>query len=256
MTSRVRLLSAVALLAVASGRLAAQNIPVDVLVPGNSGPSASDLNAWQAMVMTPYGSLPPMITRGMAGGAPGPRENSAFELRYGQFTIAGDNRPVRTGGIGARFGALGLVVGYQGCSGCDGGLLLGADYEGVLVRQMLTGNGAHSLFTLGLRPAVGFGRSFGSGPDVSAISATLDVPVSVAVPVGQTARVVPFVAPGFGVGALRGGGGASDSGTRGSIAFGAALVDLAPGLGLNLGWRKVFIDGGPTTIGVGLTFDR
>lgn len=256
MTSRIRLLSTVALLVVASGRLPAQNIPVDVLVPpGNSGPSAHDITAWMAMAMTPYGSLPPMITRGMAGGPPGPRENTAVELRYGQFTFAGDNRPVRTGGIGARFGALGLVFGYQGCSGCDGGMMFGADYDGVIVRQMLTGNGAHTLFTLGLRPAVGFGRSFGSGPDVSAITATLDVPVSVAVPVGQTARLVPFVAPGFGVGALRGGGD-SDSGTRGSIAFGAALVDLAPGLGLNLGWRKVFIDGGPTTIGVGLTFDR
>jgi len=36
----------------------------------------------------------------------------------------------------------------------------------------------------------------------------------------------------------------------------AALLDLAPRLGLDLGWRKVFFDGGPMTIGVGLTFDR
>lgn len=255
MTSRLRLLSAAVLLALAGGRLRAQNIPVDVYVPGSSGPSANDLTAWLAMAMTPYGSLPPMVTRGMAGGPAGPRENSAFELRYGQFTLSGDTRPVRTGGVGARFGALGVVVGYQGCSGCDGGLLFGADYEGILVRRMLTGNGAHTLFTLGLRPAVGFARSLGSGTDVSAITATLDAPVAVAVPVGQTARVVPYIAPGFGVGALRGGG-SSESGTRRSIAFGAALVDLAPGLGLNVGWRKVFIDGGPMTIGVGLTFDR
>jgi hypothetical protein len=133
--------------------------------------------------------------------------------------------------------------------------MLGADYEGVVVQQLLTGNGARSLFTLGLRPSIGFGRSLGSGPDVSSISAAVDVPFSVAVPVGTTARMVPFIAPGFGVGALRGGG-ESESGTRGSIAFGAALVDLSPGLGINLSWRKVFLDQAPTTIGVALTFDR
>jgi hypothetical protein len=67
--------------------------------------------------------------------------------------------------------------------------------------------------------------------------------------------MVPFVAPGFGVGALRGGGD-SDSGTRPSIAFGAGLVDLAPGLGLNLSWRRVFLESAPATIGIGLTVDR
>ena len=52
------------------------------------------------------------------------------------------------------------------------------------------------------------------------------------------------------------GGGDSESGTRASIAFGAALVDLAPGIGLNLSWRKILLEDAPTTIGVGLTFDR
>jgi len=214
-----------------------------------------DFAAWLAMMGTPYGTLPPVVTRRMAGRSAGAASTSAFELRYGHFAFDGQSDAVHIGGVGGRFGALGLVVGYEGCSGCDASLIAGADYEGVVVQQLLTGNGARTLFTLGLRPSVGFGRSMGKGPDVSAISAAVDVPISFAVPVGATARMVPFISPGFGVGALRGNND-SESGTRASIAFGAALVDLAPGLGLDLSWRKVFLEQAPTTIGVALSFDR
>lgn len=238
---KVRLITLIAvILAAIPGRpVAAQNV--------------HDVTAWVAMMTVPYGSLPPVVTRRMAGRSAGIASTSAFELRYGQFSL--DRSEVHTGGVGARFGALGLILGYQGCSGCDGSLMAGADYEGTVVQQTLTGNGARTLFTLSLRPAVGFARTIGSGPDVSAITATLDMPISVAVPVGTSARMVPFISPGFGVGALRGNND-SDSGTRGSIAFGGALMDLAPGLGVDLSWRKVFLGQAPTTIGVALSFDR
>lgn len=217
--------------------------------------SIHDFAAWLAMMSTPYGSLPPVVTRAMAGQSSGIRRESSFELRYGHFAFEPENDAVDIGGVGARFGAVGLVAGYEGCSGCDGSLMIGADYEGIVVRQLLTGNGARTLFTLGVRPSVGFGRSLGDGPDVSSISAAVDMPVSFSVPVGTTARMVPFISPGYGVGALRGRG-ESESGSRGSLAFGAALVDLAPGLGINLSWRRVFLEQAPTTIGVALTFDR
>jgi hypothetical protein len=247
--------AALVLAALGGQRLAAQ-VPVDVVVPGNSGgPSIHDLAAWSAMMATPYGSLPPVVTRTMAGRSAAAPAHSAFELRYGRFAFDGSNEAVHTGGVGMRFGAVGAVIGYQGCSGCDGSIMGGVDYEGVVVQQMLTGNGARSLFIIGLRPAVGFARSRRRSNDASAISANIDLPVSVSVPVGATARMVPFVSPGFGVGAVRGGG-TSESGTRGAIAFGAALVDLAPGLGLDIGWRKVFLEHAPMTIGVSLSFDR
>ena len=47
-----------------------------------------------------------------------------------------------------------------------------------------------------------------------------------------------------------------ENGTRGAMAFGVGLVDLAPGLGINLGWRKIFLGDAPMTIGVGLSFER
>ena len=211
--------------------------------------------AWLAMMSTPYGSLPPVVTRRMAGQSSGAVNGSTVELRYGQFTFGRSSDAVHSGGVGGRFGALGVVVGYQGCSGCDGNLMASADYEGILVRKLLASGSGHALFTLGLRPSVGFGRSLGDGPDISAISAAVDAPIAVAVPVGTTARLVPFISPGFGVGALRGNND-SESAIRESLAFGAALVDLAPGLGLSLSWRRVFLNQGPTTIGVALSFDR
>jgi hypothetical protein len=215
--------------------------------------SIHDFVAWAAMMSTPYGSLPPMVTRTMAGGVA--QHPSSFELRYGHWAFDGQDPALHIGGIGARFGAVGLVVGYEGCSGCDGAIIGGVDYEAVIVKQALTGNGANSLFTLGLRPAVGLGHTVGSGDGGTAISATLDVPIAVSVPVGKTAKMVPYVSPGFGVGAVRASG-ESEHGTRGSIAFGVGLVDLSPGIGLNLGWRKIFLRDAPTTIGVGLTFER
>ena len=243
MRLRVNLALALGLLAAATRPLAAQSI--------------HDYAAWLAMMSTPYGTLPPLVTRTMAGPAAGVTGRSSFDLRYGHFSFGTGSDALHIGGVGARFGALGVVVGYEGCSGCDGALLLGADYEAVLVRRTLTGDGTHSLFTLGLRPAVGFGHSLadGSASAANAISATLDVPIAVSVPVGRSARMVPFVSPGFGVGALRAGD-ETESGTRASLAFGAALVDLSPGLGLNVSWRKIFLEDAPMTIGIGLSFDR
>ena len=230
---------ALALLATLARPAAAQNI--------------HDFVAWAAMMSTPYGTLPPTVTRAMAGGV-AKRPNS-FEVRYGHWAFGGQSDAVHIGGVGARFGAVGVVVGYEGCSGCDGGIIGGVDYEAVVVKHALTGNGASSLFTVGLRPALGLGHTLGGGGSATTISATMDLPIAVSVPVGRTAKMVPYVSPGFGLGAVRSGND-SEHGTRGAVAFGVGLVDLSPGIGLNLGWRKIFLQDAPMTIGVGLTFER
>lgn len=239
MKSRARVLIALGLLAVAGQPAGAQSL--------------KDFVAWAAMMSTPYGSLPPVVTPAMTGRAARAGSGNVFELRYGRYAFDGSSDAVQTGGVGARFGRVGVIVGYEGCSGCDGNIIGGVDYDATIFSELLSANGGSSFFSVGLRPAFGFGRTTGSGPNATLFSGTVDVPIAVAVPVGQTARVVPFVSPGFGLGSARGGG-ESETGTRGSIAFGAAVVDLAPGLGVNLSWRKIFLDQAPTTIGVALTF--
>jgi hypothetical protein len=243
MRLRLNLALALCLLAATSQPLAAQSL--------------HDYVAWLAMMSTPYGALPPLVTRAMAGPAAGVTGGRSFDLQYGHFSFGEGSDAVNTGGVGARFGRLGVLVGYEGCSGCDGALLVDADYEAVLVRQTLTGDGTNSLFTIGLRPEVGLGRSLtdGSASASTTISATLDLPIAVSVPVGKTAKMVPFMSPGFGVGAVRAGDD-SDSGTRASLGFGAGLVDLSPGMSLTVSWRKIFLKDAPMTIGIGLSFDR
>lgn len=238
MRSRYSLLTALALVAAVSRPVAAQD-------------DIKDFIAWAAMMSTPYGGLPPVVTPAMSGSTLA-RAGNVLELRYGHWSFGGEDDAINIGGIGGRFGRLGLLVGYEGCSGCDGALIGSIDYDATVVSQMLTGNGASSLFTVGMRPMLGIGRTLGDGDGATSLSGTVDVPFAVSVPVGKTARMVPFISPGAGFGSVRSGD-ESETGTRASIAFGAGLVDLAPGLALNLSWRKIFLDGAPTTIGLGLT---
>jgi hypothetical protein len=236
--ARHRLLAAFALIAATGGPAAAQDF--------------KDFVAWAAMVSTPYGSLPPIVTPAMSGSTrPGP----VIELRYGRWSRFADPS-INSAGLGARFGRLGVVLGYEGCSGCDGNLIGGVDYDATILSQVLTANGASSLFTVGMRPALGFGRSVGNGAGVAALSGTVDIPIAVSVLVGKKVRMVPFVSPGGGFGSARAGATDRETGTRASLAFGAGLVDLSPGVTLNLSWRKIFLEGAPTTIGLGLSFGK
>ena len=239
MRSRTTIACALALAAATARPAAAQDL--------------HDFVAWAAMMSTPYGSLAPNVTRAMAGGTATSR--NSFELRYGHWAFDGESDAIHIGGIGARIGAVGFTLGYEGCSGCDGNLIGGIDYEAMLARHELNAENGHSLFTVGLRPALGLGHSLGGGGSATELAATLDLPIAVSVPVGKTARMVPYVSPGFGVGAVRAGD-ETESGNRGALAFGVGLVDLAPGLGINLGWRKIFLADAPMTIGLGLSFER
>jgi hypothetical protein len=93
-----------------------------------------------------------------------------------------------------------------------------------------------------------------SSVGVTIVSAAVDVPFALAFAVGegQRAKLVPFIAPGFG-GASAGGDGHHDSGMRGSLAFGAGLVDLVPGSALTLSARQILLKGARITVGLGLT---
>jgi hypothetical protein len=240
MKARFALIGALGLAAAVSRPAAAQDI--------------KDFVAWAAMMSTPYGGLPPVVTPAMSGSTLG-RKGTVFELRYGHWALGDEDPGIHIGGIGARFGRLGVVLGYEGCSGCDGNVIGGVDYDATIVSQTLTGNGASSLFTVGMRPAFGIGHSVGGPGGAAELSGTVDIPIAVSVPIGKTARMVPFISPGGGFGSVRSGDD-SETGTRASLAFGAGLVDLAPGLSLNLSWRKIFLESAPMTIGLGLTLGR
>ena len=98
----------------------------------------------------------------------------------------------------------------------------------------------------------GFGKPIGDNSEGFAFSVGANLPLSVSFRVGQGALLAPFVAPGVGLGHL-----SSDSdsrtGFRPMLGGGLTFAEITPGLQLTGSFRKVFIDRGPTTFGLGLT---
>jgi hypothetical protein len=68
-------------------------------------------------------------------------------------------------------------------------------------------------------------------------------------------QVVSFLAPGFGYGRLAEGD-ENESGTRAALGGGVGLLNIGGGLGVNLGFRKIFLEEAPTQWGLGLSWSR
>jgi len=234
------LAAAVGLLAVRSTNAAAQD--------------RADFAAWFALTFTPYGALLPMVTPGMVGADPVEgRASRAVEVRYSRWSFEGDGDVFNSFGAGGRIGGVGFGAGHSQCSGCDGVFMGGVDFEAVLKTTTLGSDASASLISIGLRPAVGIGF-FTDVTKLIVLSGAIDLPVSVSIPVGTAAHLVPFLSPGAGVGRISDRG-ESRTGTRASLAAGVGLV-AANGLGVHLGWRRIFIEDGPSTLGVGISFGR
>ena len=238
-------------MAAALGLLAAMGTTV-------SAQDEGDAAAWFAMMFTPYGALPPMATPGMAGI---PREEArargAFEMKYGRWRFDDGDDYLHTVGLGGRAGALGFVIGYTSCDGCDGVVMGGIDFESVLATSApgrSTGIATRPAeFTVSLRSGFGLGVATGDS-ESNAVTATLDLPIALSLPVGTGGHLVPFISPGVGAGRLSGGGEA-DIGIRAALGVGVGLM-LPGGFGAHLGWRKIFLEDAPTTLGLGMSIAR
>ena len=212
----------------------------------------SDVAAWLAMMFTPYGALPPLVSRTMAGIGSGEGGGGSFEIKYGHWGFDDDDM-WNTVGLGGRAGPLGFTFGYGKCSGCDEGLLMGqVDFESILARSPFGPDASGGSFAIGVRPSAGFGKP--TEGDGSALAANVDLPVSFSMPVGVRSHIVPFVTPGIGVGRYADEFN-SETGFRASIAAGMAFF-VSEQFGIHAAWRKIFIDEGPGTFGVGVSFGR
>lgn len=215
----------------------------------------SDALAWFAMTLTPYGALPPLGSRAMAGIPPTDgRAGGTFEVKYGRWSFDESEEGWNTFGLGGRVGSVGFTFGYGKCEGCSDGIIMGGvDFESILFRSPFGTEVSDASFAIGLRPSLGIGLPTGGGGG-NAMAANIDVPVSFSMPVGVGSRLVPFVAPGFGVGRLSGDSD-SETGTRAAIAAGVGFL-ASGGFGVHLAWRKIIIEDGPSTFGVGVSFGR
>ena len=211
--------------------------------------SVSDAAAYFALVSTPQGALPPILSEAMLGRT---MRSMDVALRYGHISLQGgslNSYDVRLGfplGTKAMFG---VNAGYQdlSCRGsCDGHFVAGANVEGRLSSSSL-GNGADAAtLTVGLNGEAGLGRR--SDATIFGLTAGLPIALLSGTP---TLRIAPFLTPAIGLGRVSDNGG-SDTGTRFLLGGGITFESLTSGIGANVGFQKVFINGGETMFGVTL----
>lgn len=219
------------------------------VLPGVQATHAQDIGdvvAYAALVSTPAAGLAPVPASYMTG----ERQTSVgIAARYGRMSDQGITRNAFAADVTFPLGkgSAGLVAGYlnNSCDACSGYFVAGAHAEAPLVSA---GSPNSGLFTAGLSGTLGMAKPTGG----TALTLSADLPLAVSIAAGR-AHVVPFIAPGFGFGRVSGGG-ESESGTRFMLGGGVGLMDIAPGLGVSVGAKQVFLDGAKTVFGASVSW--
>lgn len=221
------------------------------VAPAVQAQSVNDAAAYLALIFTPVGALPPVLTAPMLD-----RPMTSFDLavRYGHISFTGASANAFDGRLGIpvnRSVVIGVNAGYQGFScdapnTCDGHFIGGANVQGKLTTVPLGSYADAARITIGLDGEIGMGHR--SGTTLAAITGGLPIALVSGPP---TLRVAPFLTPGFGWGRVSGSGN-SESGTRFLLGGGVMFQSLTTGFGATVGFQKAFIQNGNTMFGVGL----
>jgi len=210
--------------------------------------------AYGALITTPAGSLPPVLSNAMLLR---PMTQPDIAVRYGHLSDGGLSLNTFDARVGFPLGTkamFGVNAGYQDASctpaNCDSHFIAGANAEGRLASTMLgTGSEAPQL-TIGLNGDAGFGKNDGA----TAFSVVGGLPFAL---ISRTSKalIAPFLTPAFGWG-RESNNGASQNGTRFLLGGGVTVQSMRSPIGANFGFQKVFIDGGETVFGVSLVVGK
>ena len=211
--------------------------------------SVSDAAAYFALISTPQGALPPILSEPMLGRV---MRSMDVALRYGHVGLDGgslNSFDVRLGFPMGTRSMFGVNAGYQdvSCRGnCDGHFMLGANAEGRLTSSTVGSGADAAKLTVGLNGEVGLGKR----DDITAVGFTAGLPVALLAGT-PTLRIAPFLTPGLGVGhaSINGDG---ETGVRFLLGGGVTFESLTSGIGANVGFQKVFINHGKTMFGLSL----
>ena len=227
----------------------------------------TDQWVFAAMMFTPYGPLPRIVTPTLvAASDAADRPSGTIEFKYGRWQIVRADlgtelrfpvRSIKTDLVynafsaGVRFANVGITAGYETCEPCMEGIVMaGLDYPVTLVRAAAP-LGARSSFALGVHPSVGASKVTGM-QDIIAFTAAVDVPASLVAYTGRRARIVPHIAPGVVYGQLKLNGEAA-SGTRFALGGGLSFLPSAE-FSLNVTWRTIFDDEKSGALGFGVSY--
>ncbi|HEX7020792.1 MAG TPA: hypothetical protein VF159_12310 [Gemmatimonadaceae bacterium] len=220
--------------------------------------SAQDVAAYNALLLTPPGALPPIATSTMTGQV---QNGAQLALRYG-YVSSNNSQPglndigvtgVLPMGLGTTVSLTGGVVAPTSCSGCSTGLLLGLGGDTRLT-EMAMGTGRDgSRLTFTLNGEIGYGHQTHSNE----LSGAVGVPIALVSGGASTEmHFVPYVTPGFGFGRTETdnlvGGTSSESGTRFMLGAGIHVFNPSSNVAFGLGVQHIAISGGQTQVGLSL----
>ena len=221
---------------------------VGVAMPAQAQ-ETNDAVAFFALISTPYGALP-AVASGAANAGP------SLDVRYGRYSFEGSDYSINNIGVGGNFaaagGRMGIMLGMVNGEEGDGAKMAGIDYSRSILSRPVGASTSNSI-SLALHPAIGYGKF--DDVELSSMSAALDLPVQVSMGTSNGMQFAAHIAPGFGYGRLSGEG-ESESGTRAVLGGGVGLLNIGGGLGVNLGFRKIFLDEAPTQWGLGMSWSR
>lgn len=210
---------------------------------------SSDSAAYHALTQTPAGALGPLFDVSVTG-----ERASAFTVhaRYGIMSFDSHEYthdfgvtvvlPVGSAEVSATGGYY-----WPNCTdnACHSHVMASIGVAQNLV-AIPTGRGVQrASFDVGLTAQLGFANP----SDTTLVSGAVSLPVSL-VPVPRGLRLVPYVAPGVGVGLIR-----PDNGTEAGLQFmfAAGVGMLARGFTANVALSRVFLNGGNWLVGVGVS---
>jgi hypothetical protein len=209
---------------------------------------ASDSAAYRALTQTPVGAftlpLGAAIT-GQRGAGP------AFYGRYGLMSFRTNDYIHNFGGaVDAPLarGRLGLTVGHYGPTcprdDCPGHLMISVDASQSLATVSLGRRDHSASLNVGLDASAGYAR-----PNrTTLVSGDAQVTFAM-VPQGPGVRLLPYLAPGVGVG-LTHENRNTDAGMLPMLSLGVGLLGFDDRLGITAGASRVFLHGGNWVAGV------
>jgi hypothetical protein len=236
---------------VASASLALVLLALVLAPRATRAQSASQLGAWDGLILSPVGALAPMV-RDL--GAIGSRSDE-LSLRYGRWRydeddVVHDNIGLTwSRNLGFARAQLSLTGAYVlvECPTCSAWAMGGVDLESTMwTRHFASANVRPVATSVGLRVSLGGSRYLGTETTTSA-SAAVILPVDIALPFGKTSSLSASILPGFGFGRVTSTE-VAESGTLPMI--GAAIAwTVTSRTRLDIGVQRIIIAGGPTQLG-------
>ena len=230
-------------------------ISVTLLAPPAAAQSLSKFAAWDALMLTPVGALP-AIERGDAGElSPG----WGFAGRYGRWRYDSDDAIHNDAGFSASHALAGRVdVSLTGaflslsCGTCPGWVSGGLQARLPLLQRRLGAVGDDPVTgSIGFRGDVGVAHYLGEGgSNARSISGTAALSLAIPTPLGG--RLAVTVLPGIGGGRVV----SVDETAQDTLPIIGATVAwiFRAGLAVHAGIQRIVIDGGPSQLGVGLSW--